>query len=259
MAAFDPAFCEKSPLFWPISAAARAFEGCPVWPSVAEYGTRLAHRAPVRFREQAKKPRGSRRRGPIGARDLYDGRIVCEGWVPTRPGSWHDFLNMLVWATFPAAKWQLHQRQHAALSARLAGAFPLTMGPPALPNARTREQDALALLDEGGVVLACRSDRAAELTRALAERRADDARALFASGAARAVIFGHALYESLVLGRDENGWAAAHVAGHDGALEEDPQELVRFADASLGRALAAEGSFQTPEALSRIDLAVIRL
>src|SRR5262249_20819200 len=163
----------------------------------------IAHKAPVRFREQPAKPRG-KRRGERSARDLYDGRIVEEGWVPTRPGSWHDFLNMLVWATFPEAKWQLHVRQHRAQQARIDGAVR------PLPNARTREQDALALIDEGGVVLVCRPERAGDLASALADRRPDAAEALFAAGDARAVVFGHALYEGLVHGRTD-GWGAAFV------------------------------------------------
>jgi len=255
---FDPTFFEKDPLFWPIAAAARSFADCPAWPPVTEYGTRIAHTAPVRFREQAPRPRGRRRRrAPVGPRDLYDGRIIEEGWVPTRSASWHDFLNMLVWATFPAAKWQLHRRQHRAQSSRLAALAGHAGTVAALPNARTREQDALALLDEGGALIVCRDGSAADVRRALAERRTADARALLHSGAAHAVIFGHALYESLVLHR-EDGWGAALVAAHDGEPGRDPQSLVRAADQILAAELTADGTFQSPDALVRLDLAIIR-
>ena len=246
---FDPAFFERDPLFWPIAAAASGFAGCAAWPAVAEYGARAGHAAGVAFREQPKKPRG-RRRPAVGARDLYDGRIVEEGWVPTRPGSWHDFLNMLVWASFPRAKGQLHARQHRAQAARLGGRVL------ALPNARTREQDALALMDEGGVVVLCREGAEGELRAALAERRAEVVRALLAGGAARGVIFGHAVYEEIVRGRPD-GWAAGLVATWRDARG-DARAVVRAADAALAEELAREGSFESPAALARVDLSILR-
>jgi hypothetical protein len=255
---FDPRFFERDRLFWPIEAGARAFAGHAAWPEVAEYGERVAHRAEVRFREQPKKPRG-RRREPRCARDLYDGRIVEEGWVPTRPQSWHDFLNMLVWAAFPAAKWELHRRQHRAQARRIAemsGAGEAARFRD-LPNARTREQDALALLDEGGILVACRDDRAGEMAAALRERRAADARALFSGGDAVAMIFGHALYEGMVHGHD-GAWGAGFLVPCDAATLRDEAALLLAADAALARELLTEGSFATPAALARVDLDVAR-
>jgi hypothetical protein len=246
VAPFDPTFFEKSTLFWPIARAAAAFAAFPDWPAVAEYDAAVAHRAKIAFREQPRKQRG-RRTSAVGPRDLYDGRIVEEGWVPTRPASWHDYLNMLVWASFPEAKRQLHARQHRAQTARLGG--PVM----ALPNARTREQDALALMDEGGVVVLCRAGAEDDLRRALASRRAGP---LFASGAARGLIFGHAVYEGLVLGRDD-GWAAAHVTSCDADPRAEPEELVRAADVALAAELARQGSFESPAALARVDLSLL--
>jgi hypothetical protein len=100
---------------------------------------------------------------------MYDARIV-QGVVPTRPGNWHDFLNALVWATFPRAKAALHRRQHALIRSWIPP------GATRLPNARTREQDALALLDEGGILL------------------------LQATGQRAPIPFGHGFFEGLALG-----------------------------------------------------------
>ena len=265
-APFDPSFFERDRLFWPISGGAQAFSEYVEWPPVADYGARISEAAAagllrsaprVAFREQPPKPR-RRRRATTRARDLYDGRIVEEGWVPTRPGSWHDFLNMLVWAVFPEAKQQLHARQHRAISARLpapedgaAGARPAT-----LPNARTREQDALALLDEGGVLIACRPAALESAREALRERRGDEALRLFAEREARAVVFGHAIFEGLVLGR-EDGWAAAWFVAHDGDLGDDAA-LVDALDSALARELAEQGTFRSPADMSRADLHLIR-
>ena len=260
---FDSLFFRRDPLFWPIAGAAGGFAEYVEWPPVSDYGPRLAaaHRGGglpgalprVAFREQPPKPR-RRRRVEASARDLYDGRIVEEGWVPTRPGSWHDFLNMLVWAAFPEAKWQLHARQHRAVSARLGASD--AAGPLTLPGARTREQDALALLDEGGVAIAGRPEALERARAALRERDEDEAVRLFAEREARAVVFGHAIFEGLALGH-EDGWGAAWLVAHDGDLG-DGAALVRAIDSALAAALARQGSFQSPADLSRVDLRLIR-
>lgn len=155
--AFDGRFFEADARFWPIAPAARRFAEHTDFPDPAELC------APGVTFVAAHKPR-RRRQGARG--EGYDERVV-RGEVPTRPRSWHDFLNALVWATFPQSKHRLHALQAAALRRAAAGAR-------TLPNARTRAQDALALLDEGGVL---------ELT---------------AEGESLLLGFGHALYEGLV-------------------------------------------------------------
>lgn len=154
-------FYETDPRFWPLLAAARRFAGYTSFPEPEELS------APgVTFVSATKPRRRPRETTPAEAR--YDAR-AARGAVPTRPRSWHDFLNALVWATFPASKRRLHELQAAAVTHGLAPNGKL-------PNARTRAQDALALLDEGGIV---------ELS---------DGRNVLALG------FGHALYEGLVRG-----------------------------------------------------------
>ncbi|HEY1954112.1 MAG TPA: DUF3025 domain-containing protein [Polyangiaceae bacterium] len=165
-AAWDARFFERSALCEPIVPAARMFVECTDWPEPDAVDRALAARAGVRFVVAERRPR--RQRGPVALDDLYDARIA-RGEVPTRPKNWHDFLNALVWATFPRSKAALHARQHRAVRAWAFGDSDVAR---ALPNARTRELDALALVDEGGILLA---------------------------PAGRAV-FGHALYEGLVLG-----------------------------------------------------------
>jgi hypothetical protein len=124
------------------------------WPSASELDARLgplvAHAlgAPMRFRSQVKHE-------PM----RYEATIVVAREVPTRDASPHDLLNALVWATFPLAKFALHERFHAAEALRT------------VPG-RTRFQDRLTLLDEGA---ALRSD-----------------------GSGPAWLFGHALLEHRV-------------------------------------------------------------
>src|SRR5262249_27486079 len=138
-------FFDRSPLFWPIATAARTFALYTDWPEPAALTRELSARAQVEF--VAARPRPRRDKTPADARPLYDARIVLERCVPTRERSWHDLLNALVWATFPRAKAALHERQLRALRERIVP------GAARLPATRSREHDALALIDEGGVVV----------------------------------------------------------------------------------------------------------
>lgn len=179
----------------------------------------LAGDPPVRFELASPRPRGRRRRRsePVDVRTLYDARITLERVVPTRARSWHDLMNALVWGTFPRAKQALHARQHRAIAERIVpGAF-------TLPPARTRELDALALLDEGGVLLV-------------------------GPEPAAAVVFGHAIYESLAL-----GIPPAVVA----AIALDPAECtLRALDEALARRIEDGERLRTPDELTRVELPI---
>lgn len=249
-APFDARFFEHNVLFWPIARVASAFLTFDAWPPIDEYTSRLGMSAGVVFREQPKKKR-RKRRGVFGPSDLYDGRIIEEGWVPTRPGNWHDYLNMLVWASFPNAKKELHRRQHEAQAARIGERVST------LPNARTREQDALALLDEGGVLIVSTPGLTDAVRAALVERRATEARAFFENGSAVALIFGHAVYEELVL-RSGDVWCAGHFLPLQSEELQSVERLTLAADKALANTLLEAGSFQSPAALTRVDIAVIR-
>jgi hypothetical protein len=183
---------------------------------------------PVRFVASPPRvrPRRGRRREAIVVRDLYDARITLDRVVPTRPDSWHDLMNALVWGTFPRAKLALHARQHRAIAERIA--------PDArtLPPTRTRELDALALLDEGGVILPW-------------------------GDASRPVVFGHAIYESLALGIPPAVVAGVRIDLADIERAEGTPVTIDFLpaiDAALARFIGDPARLQTPEGLSRIEL-----
>jgi hypothetical protein len=198
---FDGRFFTRHEDFWPIAKAAERFSDHRDWPDVSEYNV---PDAPVRFEEAPIKRK--RPPGAIVRTELYDARIVNERVVPTRPRMWHDFLNALVWLTFPKAKLALHRRQHAAIERWIPA------GATHLPNARTREQDALALIDEGGVLLV-------------------DGRTMF---------FGHALFEGLVF---EQLAMISRGVQLRGSIED--------ADSELALLLDDAARFRTPDELPR--------
>lgn len=181
----------------PLRPAADALRDLADWPSLDALNDRLdahvnpAGLAPVRFAASAPRSRRAKRRELA---ELYDVRIHREGLVATRVANPHDLFNALVWASFPRAKRALARRQHDAHVRRLGA------DARRLPNARSREQDTLAMIDEGGVICA----------------------------AAGRVLFGHALYEHLWAG--DAGVRGYPVQVADGALDQALAEAL--ADAS---------------------------
>ena len=181
-------FLEFSGIFAPFATVALPFRDEAAWPTAAAFNRALAHRRltnaaglPLVFKEAAPKPRRRRRLSPGAARldpttpELdYERRIFVTGEVPTRPASWHDFFNMLVWSLFPLTKAALNERQCTAKA--FATDDDLARG-----QVRTREQDRLAIFDEGGAILVCDA--------------ADP------SGRPRLqIVFGHAVHELTVKG-----------------------------------------------------------
>lgn len=108
-----------------------------------ERGVRNANGVAVTF--VPAKPKGRRKKRDDGP--PYELRIHATGEVPTRGDSWHDFFNALVWAHFPMTK--------AALNARQIAAAPVvTEEDRKAGRVRSREQDRLAMMDEGGLIVA---------------------------------------------------------------------------------------------------------
>lgn len=164
------------------------------WPTVealsqlaADEATRRGVWAP-RFVSQPPKKRGVRDRG-----SLYDVRIVEHGEVPTRDRHWHDVMNALAWMAFPRCKRALHERQHALVCAGVGASFE------ALPGARSKEHDAIAMLDEGGVLILCAESARDDIDDALKVSDRSRLEAHMRAGRAWLFVLGHGILESSVL------------------------------------------------------------
>jgi hypothetical protein len=215
----------RGALFWPLDEVARPFQGLDDWPSIAHYDAFVAPLAGVRFRLAAPRRRRWRRRETEGAAVGYDASICEEGLVPTRIGNWHDFFNALVWGAYPRAKRALHRRQYEATRAR-----PVGQGP------RSRREDTLALLDEGGVVLLCEKEEAARVRAALEARDDGPPRRAAARGRLLAAVFGHAAFEHLARRAASPVHALAHLVACE-RIPERADERRRLADLALAEAL----------------------
>jgi len=215
--AWDPRFAARSAWLAPLAPVAALLADCADWPAIDLLDARLGPRAGVRFVASPPRPprprgRAARRRVEVDPTALYDARIVDEGAVPTRARSWHDLLNALVWATYPRAKAALHARQHRIVQARLAP------GMTRLPSARTREGDTIAMLDEGGLLVA----------------------------RDRPLLFGHALAEGLLLD-------PAHLVGRTVAVDAPADDLAAV-DAAFAALLRDDARFADPSELGRLAL-----
>jgi Protein of unknown function (DUF3025) len=250
---FEPAFIDESPWYWPIHGAFCALPPSAEFPSAealsALYAARVAPDClPLRFAPVPKAKPRRRPPGPVALDALYEGRIAERSEVPQRPDDWHDLFNALAFVAFPRAKAALHLRQYTITRERV--------GPTdtRLPGARTREQDALALFDEGGVVVVTEPALAAQI-----DVDADDVSALVialcSAGRAHVVPFGHALWEHLVAGLP-CPLAAPCVLGLSLAWHE-PDALLRTLDTALAAQLADRAYFMRPARTKGLALAAL--
>ncbi len=242
---WDAHFLTGAPLFRPFERLAAPLRGRE-FPDVAAL-THLCEnervrRAPdertLRFVWAEKKPRRKKRSEVVLDR-LYDGSIALRGEVPCYTQSYHDLFNAIAFAAFPRSKRALHARQFQALLRWVDESATR------VPGKRTREQDALTIFDEGGVVLAMTAAEAREFQEATVASRYTPGQA-----GMTALLFGHALVEHLYEGHLAIR-AAAMVCVvppnlHDGELLDAVDEVLvdKIRDPAQFRAPGGDGIFE---------------
>jgi hypothetical protein len=242
VAEWNPDFLARSPMFEPlrehgVALAEADWPTRPALQSLLERGGR-----PVMVRDGLPlrlAPAGGRMRA---FEQRYEARVHLRGEMVFRERNWHDLMNMLVWLTFPSAKAALNARHFEALAAQRA-AGRANRGP---------AQDALTLLDEGGVIVASCDD---ELLGLLREWRWKE---LFWSNRGRLeatmrfVLFGHALYEKALnpfLGITGRG---VLLRVEPGVLARPAGDLIAVLDAKLAAYLCG-----SPHLTATRELAVV--
>jgi len=93
-----------------------------------QHGVKQAHGLPIRFASPQNR---------LSARE-YECSVLQTGEVPTRPDTWHDVMNALVWLRFPRFKSALNQAHGQAIALET-------------DSRRGRCRDAMTMLDESGV------------------------------------------------------------------------------------------------------------
>lgn len=225
----EPVFDPLRPVIERLASAA--------WPthealSAAAAGLHVATGAPLCF----VPPRAATDR----ERRYYELHIARTGEVETRPRSWHDLFNALVWLTFPRAKARINA-QHVAM---------LQAGGESEARSRSPARDALTLFDEGGVAVASSSP---QLLRLLVDfrwkelfwtRRAELARHVVFAG------FGHAMYEQSLAPFIGMVAKTVFLPVEEGFAALAPGERVKRIDAMLEAHFADPARFATPRLMA---------
>jgi hypothetical protein len=151
---------------------------------------------------------------------------VADGRIPTRVGSWHDTFNVLAFVLYPASKRALHARcRELAIGRNRA-------------QPRSREEDALALIDEASLIVAGAGEGIEAFELARPRKVVAEIDAIVREHGLFVDVLGHGLLEHLMLGRPEVGAGVVPVvlAG----------EVTRArVDAALAERIA-EGGFPKP-------------
>ncbi len=163
-----------------------ALERCAAWPLPEQYDE-LAREVPRAA--QVKLPRfvcESREAvREIGGYEKHVAQLLA---VPTRPGHWHDFFNMVVWAHFPELRWALNA-VHVDPQA----------GPKDPRNGRAPAQNVAATFDETGMLVVSTSRSVLAALRELHFKHVFWERRAEVLATTRFWIVGHGMLESLLV------------------------------------------------------------
>lgn len=162
-----------------------ALKGRSLWPAPEEYDA-LAGQVPQPT--DARLPRFvTQSRAAVAQAGGYEQHVARLSAVPTRPGVWHDFFNMTVWAHFPKLRWALNA---------------VHVDPQAAPkdprNGRTPAQNLAATFDESGMVVQSSSPSVLEELRELRFKRAFWERREELLATTRFWVVGHGVLEALL-------------------------------------------------------------
>ena len=117
----------------------------------------------------------------------YEQHVARLHAVPTRPGHWHDFFNMAVWAHFPKLRWALNSLH-----------VDPDLGPVDPRNRRAPAQNLAATFDEAGMLVVSTSPSLLAELRALRFQRAFWERREELLETTRFWVVGHGMLESLL-------------------------------------------------------------
>jgi hypothetical protein len=161
------------------------------------------------------------RRDAVRRAGGYESHVAKLRAVPTRPGHWHDFFNMCVWAHFPKLRWALNALHVAA---------PGEKDP---RNGRTPAQNLAATFDEAGLLVLSSSRELIEELRELHFKHVFWHRRAELLATTQFWLVGHGMLESLL--EPHPGLTARSLLLDlsalkvSGASTTEPRDALRFA------------------------------
>jgi hypothetical protein len=191
------------------------------WPSVRalnDAASTLDPKFPWTFVKQEKIPRRARSKG-MASLTGYIQLVLDQQKIPVRECLLHDLLNALSFIMFPKAKNALVTRQQSE--------SPRGISP---GQNRTRTQDLLTILDEGGVI-----------------------RLQTLKGQTRDVIFGHAVYEHIINGLKLRAARLDFIVG-DEIITQPIQRLINNSDSLLSDWLSHDEHCLKAQEFSSVEI-----
>lgn len=162
-----------------------ALERCSAWPAPEQYDE-LARQVPQAA--DVELPRFvTQNREALQRAGGYEQYVASLRAVPTRPGAWHDFFNMVVWTHFPKLRWALNSIH-----------VDPNLGPKDPRNGRAPAQNLAASFDESGMLVLSTSHGLLEELRELRFKRAFWERRDELLSTTRFWPVGHGLLEALL-------------------------------------------------------------
>jgi hypothetical protein len=163
----------------------RAVRRCTAWPEPEQYGE-LAREVPQA--PDVELPRFvCQSREALRQAGGYEQHVAKWHAVPTRPGVWHDFFNMVVWAHYPKLRWALNALHVDS-----------TVGPKDPRNGRAPAQNLAASFDESGILVLSTSRSVLQQLRALQFKNAFWQQRAELMETTRFLLVGHGALESLL-------------------------------------------------------------
>lgn len=162
-----------------------ALERLASWPTPEQYDE-LASQVPQA--EDVRLPRFvTESRAALQQLGGYERHVARLHAVPTRPGHWHDFFNMAVWAHFPRLRWALNSIH-----------VDPDVGPKDPRNGRAPAQNLAATFDEAGMLVLSTSHAVLEELRELRFQRVFWERREEVLSTTRFWLVGHGMLETLL-------------------------------------------------------------
>lgn len=172
--------------------------------------------------------------------DGYEHRVYTTGRVSTRPRSWHDLFNALVWMRYPHVKTALNRLHYRAGAAQKTAS-------------RGSLRDALTLFDEcGAIVISSRRD----ILDALADRRWREA--FLAEGFDASVVIsviGHAMLEKFLTPYKSMCANVLLIQAPPELLAQNRQQRALILDLAVADLVSNGAALRNPSCLSPLPLA----
>lgn len=172
-------------IFSPLASHLNYFAGFPQWPIIQDYNQFIKQLTyPLKnFRGECFFCVEQHSKGEV-LEENYEYQIYRKNCLPMRKDNWHDFFNLLVWATFPVTKAQLNAWQVEDMEKH----FPQW-------KLRSARQNKLAQFDESGMIMLSNDNNLLELIKMHQWHELFFLKRDMLKANLRPIIFGHALYE----------------------------------------------------------------